>query len=311
MIEAKGLRKQYGDFTAVDGIDFAIEPGEAFGFLGPNGAGKSTTMRMIAATSTRTSGDLRVLGFDEDLIALRLLADRRDELSARRVQTVNRLHRLLTELIPGGAGKDLTATFPELAELEDVIDPQVLAAGETVLDGEIVALDDRDRPSFPRLQQRLGLTRPRDVERARQDVEVHVMLFDLLVRGGDSLLRTPNRERRDALFDVVEPSGHVQLPHADHGDVDHAMREGQPARGQDGRAQRTINAASPPRADQETERRRAGCSSRESATPTAIRTTAISAAPSTAAGRALGGVETLTGPSSAGGRRRPASRGGR
>ncbi|WP_306232564.1 ABC transporter ATP-binding protein [Agrococcus beijingensis] len=64
VIEAKGLTKRYGDFTAVDGIDFAIEPGEAFGFLGPNGAGKSTTMRMIAATSTRTSGDLSVLGFD-------------------------------------------------------------------------------------------------------------------------------------------------------------------------------------------------------------------------------------------------------
>lgn len=120
-------------------------------------------------------------------------------------------------------GKDLTATFPELADLEDAIDPQVLTAGETVLDGEIVALDARDRPSFPRLQQRLGLTRPRDVERAQQDVEVHVMLFDLLVRGGDSLLRTPYRERRDALFELVEPSGHVQLPHADHGDVDHAI----------------------------------------------------------------------------------------
>ncbi|WP_123696121.1 ABC transporter ATP-binding protein [Agrococcus jenensis] len=66
VIEAKGLRKEYGDFTAVDGIDFAIEAGEAFGFLGPNGAGKSTTMRMIAATSTRTSGDLQVLGFDPE-----------------------------------------------------------------------------------------------------------------------------------------------------------------------------------------------------------------------------------------------------
>ncbi|SFS13736.1 lipooligosaccharide transport system ATP-binding protein [Agrococcus baldri] len=64
VIEATGLTKRYGDFTAVDGIDFAIQPGEAFGFLGPNGAGKSTTMRMIAATSTRTSGDLSVLGFD-------------------------------------------------------------------------------------------------------------------------------------------------------------------------------------------------------------------------------------------------------
>ncbi|WP_404312786.1 ABC transporter ATP-binding protein [Agrococcus terreus] len=66
VIEAVGLRKQYGDFTAVDGIDFAIEPGEAFGFLGPNGAGKSTTMRMIAATSTRTDGQLSVLGFDPE-----------------------------------------------------------------------------------------------------------------------------------------------------------------------------------------------------------------------------------------------------
>ncbi|GEK81453.1 ABC transporter ATP-binding protein [Agrococcus baldri] len=64
VIAATGLTKRYGDFTAVDGIDFEIAPGEAFGFLGPNGAGKSTTMRMIAATSTRTSGELSVLGFD-------------------------------------------------------------------------------------------------------------------------------------------------------------------------------------------------------------------------------------------------------
>lgn len=120
-------------------------------------------------------------------------------------------------------GKDLTATFPELAELREVVAPEILAAGETVLDGEIIALDARDRPSFSRLQQRLGLTRERDVQRAREDVEVHVMLFDLLVRGGESLLRAPYRERRDALFAAVDPSGHVQLPHADHGDVDHAI----------------------------------------------------------------------------------------
>jgi hypothetical protein len=49
------------------------------------------------------------LGYDEELIALRLLADRRDELSRRRVQTVNRLQRLLTELVPGGAKRDLSA----------------------------------------------------------------------------------------------------------------------------------------------------------------------------------------------------------
>jgi len=63
----------------------------------------------IAGAALRTP-DLQVLEFDEQLVALRLLVDRRDELLARRVQTVNRLHRLLTELIPGGAGRDLSAT---------------------------------------------------------------------------------------------------------------------------------------------------------------------------------------------------------
>src|SRR3954449_3799437 len=69
----------------------------------------ATDAHAIAAVALRTP-DLRVLVFDEELVALRLLVDRRDELSGRRVQTVTRLHRLLTELIPGGAGKDLTAT---------------------------------------------------------------------------------------------------------------------------------------------------------------------------------------------------------
>jgi lipooligosaccharide transport system ATP-binding protein len=53
-------------FVAVDGITFEVAAGESFGLLGPNGAGKSTTMRMIGAVSTRTSGDLSVLGLDPD-----------------------------------------------------------------------------------------------------------------------------------------------------------------------------------------------------------------------------------------------------
>jgi lipooligosaccharide transport system ATP-binding protein len=64
LIEARGLTKRFGDFTAVDGIDFAVERGETFGFLGPNGAGKTSTMRMISAVSPVTSGTLRVLGHD-------------------------------------------------------------------------------------------------------------------------------------------------------------------------------------------------------------------------------------------------------
>src|SRR5579859_7725912 len=64
LIHARGLTKKFGELTAVDGIDFDVARGEAFGFLGPNGAGKTTTMRMIGCVSPVTSGTLRVLGMD-------------------------------------------------------------------------------------------------------------------------------------------------------------------------------------------------------------------------------------------------------
>jgi lipooligosaccharide transport system ATP-binding protein len=64
MVHAVGLRKSYGAFEAVRGIDLTVERGESFGFLGPNGAGKSSTMRMIAAVSPPTAGSLRIFGLD-------------------------------------------------------------------------------------------------------------------------------------------------------------------------------------------------------------------------------------------------------
>jgi lipooligosaccharide transport system ATP-binding protein len=64
LILAHGLVKRFGEFTAVDGVDFEVRAGEAFGFLGPNGAGKSSTMRMIGCVSTPTAGSLRILGKD-------------------------------------------------------------------------------------------------------------------------------------------------------------------------------------------------------------------------------------------------------
>jgi lipooligosaccharide transport system ATP-binding protein len=64
MVRARGLRKSFGSFEAVRGIDVDVRPGEAFGFLGPNGAGKSSTMRMIAAVSPPTGGELSILGMD-------------------------------------------------------------------------------------------------------------------------------------------------------------------------------------------------------------------------------------------------------
>jgi lipooligosaccharide transport system ATP-binding protein len=66
LISARELTKKYGDFTAVDAIDFDVAKGESFGLLGPNGAGKSTTMRIIAATSQRTSGTISILGRDPE-----------------------------------------------------------------------------------------------------------------------------------------------------------------------------------------------------------------------------------------------------
>ena len=64
LIYARGLVKRFGSFTAVDGIDFDLTRGEAFGFLGPNGAGKSSTMRMIGCVSPPTAGELSILGMN-------------------------------------------------------------------------------------------------------------------------------------------------------------------------------------------------------------------------------------------------------
>ena len=66
LIVVKNLVKQFGDFTAVNGINFSVKQGESFGLLGPNGAGKSSTMRIIGATSQRTSGEVLILRKDPE-----------------------------------------------------------------------------------------------------------------------------------------------------------------------------------------------------------------------------------------------------
>ncbi len=64
LVAARGLTKTFGSFVAVDGINFEVRRGEAFGFLGPNGAGKSSTMRMIGCVSPVSGGTLLILGMD-------------------------------------------------------------------------------------------------------------------------------------------------------------------------------------------------------------------------------------------------------
>jgi len=63
-VEVRGLRKRYGDFEAVRGIDFTIETGEVFGLLGPNGAGKTTTVEILEGYRNRDEGTVSVLGVD-------------------------------------------------------------------------------------------------------------------------------------------------------------------------------------------------------------------------------------------------------
>jgi ABC-2 type transport system ATP-binding protein len=64
VIEVSGLSKRFGEFTAVDGIDFDVYEGEVFAFLGPNGAGKSTTINMLCTLARPTAGQIKIAGID-------------------------------------------------------------------------------------------------------------------------------------------------------------------------------------------------------------------------------------------------------
>src|SRR5215475_3940759 len=75
IITVQDLHKSYGDFEAVRGIDFEVPQGEVFGLLGPNGAGKTTTVEILEGLRPRTSGDVKVLGFDPG-VEVRSLKDR-------------------------------------------------------------------------------------------------------------------------------------------------------------------------------------------------------------------------------------------
>ncbi|MFI2101913.1 ATP-dependent DNA ligase [Isoptericola sp. NPDC019693] len=118
------------------------------------------------------------------------------------------------------SGQDLTVTFPELQQLAEMVSDDDLPLA---LDGEIVALDADGRPSFRRLQQRAGLTRPRDVEKARRAVGVDLVLFDVLVVGGRTVTDRSYTERRAELARAVDPRRPVHVPDALEGTLDEAL----------------------------------------------------------------------------------------
>jgi len=120
-------------------------------------------------------------------------------------------------------GNDLTAQYPELRELGE------RAGVDGVFDGEIVALDERGRPSFQLLQNRMGLTKPREVEAARKATPVRFLLFDVLEADGHELTRLAYTNRREALSTVVDAGGVIEVPPAHDGDLDQAMRDSRKA----------------------------------------------------------------------------------
>jgi bifunctional non-homologous end joining protein LigD len=103
-------------------------------------------------------------------------------------------------------GRDQTAIYPELDNLARFVN-----ALHAVIDGEIVAADERGRPSFERLQQRMNLSAPKDVEKARRKVPVVLFGFDLLWLDGRDLTREPVEERRRVLEDIVTVTGPMAL----------------------------------------------------------------------------------------------------
>jgi bifunctional non-homologous end joining protein LigD len=109
----------------------------------------------------------------------------------------------------GRAGQDFTARYPEI-----VTALRALPLERFVLDGEIVAFDEAGRPSFQRLQNRMHLTRPADVERARAIVPVSAVFFDALALDGRDLRRLPLVERKAALALALPARGVIR--YGDH-----------------------------------------------------------------------------------------------
>lgn len=112
-------------------------------------------------------------------------------------------------------GNDVTATYPDLvAPLRSSV-----RSDDAVLDGEVIGLDRRGRPSFESLQTRAGLTDPVEVERARASVPVRLMVFDLLRLEGRDLRPCEYDERRRELDRILVPNEHVQLSEELDGDL--------------------------------------------------------------------------------------------
>jgi ABC-2 type transport system ATP-binding protein len=111
-IDVRALRKRYGEYEALRGIDITVRRGEVFGLLGPNGAGKTTTVEILEGYRARTSGDVRVLGYDP--------ADRAIELR-RRIGIVLQSGGIYGHITPREALQHWASFYPHPRAVEEVL----------------------------------------------------------------------------------------------------------------------------------------------------------------------------------------------
>ena len=115
----------------------------------------------------------------------------------------------------GRSGRDETSRYPELKAL-----PAFVHARDAIVDGEIVAFDDSGRPSFERLQSRINVTRPQDIDRGVRQCPVRFMAFDVVRLDGRDLMQTSLRIRKKTLHDVLSEEGAHIVQFADHVEQD-------------------------------------------------------------------------------------------
>ena len=111
-IEAHGLRKRYGDFEAVRGIDITVQRGEVFGLLGPNGAGKTTTVEILEGYRERSGGDVSVLGHDPG---------RRSRGLRQRIGIVLQSGGIYSHVTPREALRHWAGFYPQPRDVDEVL----------------------------------------------------------------------------------------------------------------------------------------------------------------------------------------------
>ena len=109
-------------------------------------------------------------------------------------------------------GEEVTPRYPEIHPMG-----RALGSREVILDGEVVALDDKGRPSFEEIQQRMGLTAETEIRRKMKDVPVTYMIFDLIWQDGHSLMDRTYTDRRDALGKLKLAGASWQTPPYERG----------------------------------------------------------------------------------------------